>query len=49
MATLTLRTSVNGFEEGISLTGSISGGQPELNPADNHASIMVTTTRFPTI
>jgi len=47
-ATLTLRTTVNGFEEGISLTGSINDGQPELNTSDNHAAIMVTTSRLPT-
>jgi hypothetical protein len=48
-ATLTLRTTVTGFEDGISLTGSINAGLPELNTADNQASITVTTSRFPTI
>jgi hypothetical protein len=48
-ATLTLRTTMNGFEEAISLTGSINAGRPELNTADNHATITVTTSRLPTI
>lgn len=43
-ATLLLRTTVNGFEEGISLSGSITGG-PELDLSDNSASIMVTVSR----
>ncbi len=43
-ATLVLRTTVNGFEEGISLSGSIAAG-PELDLLDNSASIMVTVTR----
>ena len=43
-ATLMLRTTVNGFEEGISLSGSITGG-PELDTSDNSASIMVTVSR----
>ena len=40
-ATLALRTTVNGFEEGISLSGSVAAG-PELDVSDNSASIMVT-------
>ena len=47
-ATVVLRTTVTGFEEGIGLTGSVSSGAPELNVGDNAASILVSTSRNPT-
>jgi uncharacterized delta-60 repeat protein len=48
-ATATLRTTVTGFEGAIELSGSVSTGDPDLTPANNHSSITVLTGRDPTM
>ena len=44
-AVLTLRTSVNGFEEGITLSGSVDTGSPDTDPCDNTAVAFVDVVR----
>lgn len=39
---------MTGVEEGIGLSGSVNAG-PELDSADNQASILVDVSRFPTM
>ena len=48
-ATVILRTSVTGFEEGISLDGTLDTTDTNGKPITVRAAVMVSTSRFPTI
>jgi uncharacterized delta-60 repeat protein len=48
-ATLTLRTTANGFEEGIELSGSIDTTDANGDPVTVRAATLVSTSRFPVI